>query len=57
MEGYGEAVLRPEYLCKEYRHTVALRDVSITIPRRQIYGLIGEKLARGKPPCCEFYAV
>ncbi len=31
-----------EYLCKEYRHTVALRDVSITIPRGQIYGLIGE---------------
>lgn len=27
---------------KEYRHTVALRDVSITIPRGQIYGLIGE---------------
>lgn len=34
MEGYGEAVFATEYLCKEYRHTVALRDVSITIPRR-----------------------
>ena len=42
MEGYGEAVFATEYLCKEYRHTVALRDVSITIPRGQIYGLIGE---------------
>ena len=30
MEGYGEAVFATEYLCKEYRHTVALRDVSIT---------------------------
>lgn len=56
MEGYGEAVFATEYLCKEYRHTVALRDVSITIPRGQIYGLIGENGA-GKPPCCEFYAV
>ena len=27
MEGYGEAVFATEYLCKEYRHTVALRDV------------------------------
>ena len=42
MEGYGEAVFATEYLSKEYRHTVALRDVSITIPRGQIYGLIGE---------------
>ena len=42
MERYGEAVFATEYLCKEYRHTVALRDVSITIPRGQIYGLTGE---------------
>ena len=28
MERYGEAVFATEYLCKEYRHTVALRDVS-----------------------------
>jgi len=31
-----------EHLYKEYRHTAALRDVNITIPHGQIYGLIGE---------------
>ena len=42
MERYEEAVFAAEHLCKEYRHTAALRDVTITIPRGQIYGLIGE---------------
>ena len=42
MERYEEAVFVAEHLCKEYRHTAALRDVTITIPRGQIYGLIGE---------------
>ena len=50
MEGYGEAVFATEYLCKEYRHTVALRDVSITITRRQIYGQKGEDGAGKYPP-------
>ena len=38
MERYEEAVFVAEHLCKEYRHTAALRDVTITIPRGQIYG-------------------
>ena len=45
-----------EHLYKEYRHTAALRDVNITIPHGQIYGLIGENGA-GKTTCCGFSAV
>ena len=42
MENRGELIFTTKHLYKEYRYTAALQDVNITIPRGQIYGLIGE---------------
>ena len=43
-------ILTAEKLCKQYRHTKALDDFSIHIPKGAIYGFVGENGA-GKTTC------